>query len=384
MRLCVVFWCLFTVVFVCFFGSVLLNDERAVLAVVFDRRSVPPVGVLQVLIEGIVVDQPVECVQNSVDVDWHSVRLLIGVFAHHLPGMNVVSPAWQLVADGLDLRGVVQLHDARVTSTSRLLSVGVVKPVVDRHHDRRARHHQTFNRVEKLQDSWRRRGDHHVEAVEDLPARVLCALVLLVLAAERARVVVPACELHSMRCLQGPLAELVRRSPVPAVQRVELLLQLLLATRAWEHVCLVKWLYVLLRDCALADVVLPPSPLTADLARAHLKAPVLLVSNAHHLFLVVRLLVFCSFQILSILYNFESSCLLVNGSALLALCLPQLGSPGVETLDQGIIDVFAENIRRDPHIDALLFGNRDSALRLEPFFRGLQTRVALAGCFKLG
>ena len=76
------------------------------------------------------------------------------------------------------------MHDTPVSRASGLLSIGVVKAVVDGHHDRRACHHQYFNRVQTLNYSGRWRRDHHVEAVEDLPAFVLSLLVLLLVAAE--------------------------------------------------------------------------------------------------------------------------------------------------------------------------------------------------------
>ena len=77
------------------------------------------------------------------------------------------------------------MDNTPVTCASGLLSIGVVKAVVDSHHDRRPRHQQSFNGVQAMEGPWCRRRNHHVEAVEDLPARVLCLFVRLGVAAER-------------------------------------------------------------------------------------------------------------------------------------------------------------------------------------------------------
>ena len=76
------------------------------------------------------------------------------------------------------------MDDTPVTRASGLLSIGIVKAVVDSHHDRRPCHQQSFNGVQAMEGPSCRRRDHHVEAVEDLPARVLCLFVTLGGAAE--------------------------------------------------------------------------------------------------------------------------------------------------------------------------------------------------------
>ena len=77
----------------------LLNDKRTVVSVVFDYSHVPPVCVLEILVQHIVLDEPIECVQYSINVDFHLEGLVVGVFTYYLPRIDVVSTVRQLVAD---------------------------------------------------------------------------------------------------------------------------------------------------------------------------------------------------------------------------------------------------------------------------------------------